>query len=90
MRRRRRTPLAPGPCGPGLKPKNRDANREGNSKVPARRTGVNELARAIGVRQPTASNLVRSLAAQDCIEIRKEGPDKRAVQLYVEAAARQV
>lgn len=52
--------------------------------------GVNELARAIDVRQPTASNLVRSLAEQDCIEIRKEGPDKRAVQLYVKAAGRQV
>lgn len=52
--------------------------------------GVNELARAIDVRQPTASNLVRSLVEQDCIEIRKEGPDKRAVQLYVKAAGRQV
>lgn len=52
--------------------------------------GVNELARAIDVRQPTASNLVRSLAEQDCVEIRKEGPDKRAVQLYVKAAGRQV
>lgn len=52
--------------------------------------GVNELARAIDVRQPTASNLVRSLAEQGCIEIRKEGADKRAVQLYVKPAGRQV
>jgi DNA-binding MarR family transcriptional regulator len=45
--------------------------------------GVNELARAMDVRQPTASNLVRSLAEQELIEIRKDGRDRRAVQLHL-------
>ena len=45
--------------------------------------GVNQLARAMDVRQPTASNLVKALVAQGHVEVRKEGSDKRAVQLYV-------
>jgi DNA-binding MarR family transcriptional regulator len=52
--------------------------------------GVNDVAKAMDVRQPTASNLVRSLAEQGCIEVRKEGPDKRAVQLYIKAAGRKL
>jgi DNA-binding MarR family transcriptional regulator len=45
--------------------------------------GINELANALDVRQPTASNLVRSLVGQGHVEARKEAQDKRAVQLYV-------
>lgn len=45
--------------------------------------GVHELARAMDVRQPTASNLVRSLAEQGLLQVRKEGRDRRAVQLHV-------
>ncbi|MEP6969457.1 MAG: MarR family transcriptional regulator [Betaproteobacteria bacterium] len=52
--------------------------------------GVHQLARAIDVRQPTASNLVRSLAEQGMLEVRKEGPDRRAVQLHVLARGREV
>lgn len=45
--------------------------------------GVHGLARAMDVRQPTASNLVKSLVDQGMLEVRKEGPDRRAVQLHV-------
>ena len=45
--------------------------------------GVHGLARAMDVRQPTASNLVRSLVDHGMLEVRKEGPDRRAVQLHV-------
>lgn len=45
--------------------------------------GVNDLARAMDVRQPTASNLVKALTDQGHIEVRKEGADRRAVQLYL-------
>lgn len=45
--------------------------------------GVNGLAAAMDVRQPTASNLVRALVAQGLVEVRKDGPDRRAVQLHV-------
>lgn len=45
--------------------------------------GVNELARAMDVRQPTASNLVRTLVEQDLAEVRKDDRDRRAVQLFV-------
>lgn len=45
--------------------------------------GVNDLARAMSVRQPTASNLVKSLAQQGLIQVRREGPDRRAVQLHI-------
>ncbi len=45
--------------------------------------GVHGLARALDVRQPTASNLVRSLVEHGMLEVRKEGPDRRAVQLHV-------
>lgn len=45
--------------------------------------GMHGLARAMDVRQPTASNLVKSLVDQKLLEVRKEGPDRRAVQLHV-------
>lgn len=45
--------------------------------------GVNDLAAALSVRQPTASNLVKSLASQGLVEVRREGSDRRAVQLHV-------
>lgn len=45
--------------------------------------GVNGLARALDVRQPTASNLVKSLVEQDLLEVRKDERDGRAVQLFV-------
>ncbi len=45
--------------------------------------GVHGLARAMDVRQPTASNLVRSLVDNGMLEVRKEGADRRAVQLHV-------
>jgi DNA-binding MarR family transcriptional regulator len=52
--------------------------------------GVNGLAAAMSVRQPTASNLVRGLAQQDLIEIRHEGPDRRAVQLHIRPQGRRL
>ena len=45
--------------------------------------GVNELAAVLSVRQPTASNLVKSLAEQGLVAVRREGTDRRAVQLHV-------
>lgn len=45
--------------------------------------GVNDLAAAMSVRQPTASNLVKALAQQALIEPRRDGPDRRAVQLRI-------
>lgn len=45
--------------------------------------GVNELARAMDVRQPTASNLVRTLVDQDLVEVQKDTRDRRAVQLHL-------
>jgi DNA-binding MarR family transcriptional regulator len=52
--------------------------------------GVNELARALDVRQPTASNLVRSLAEQQLIEVRKDERDRRAVRLHLRPAGARV
>jgi DNA-binding MarR family transcriptional regulator len=45
--------------------------------------GVNELARAMDVHQSTASNLVRTLLEQELVEARRNGPDRRTVQLHV-------
>jgi DNA-binding MarR family transcriptional regulator len=45
--------------------------------------GVNELARALDVRQPTASNLVKALVEQELIEVRKDERDRRAVMLHL-------
>ena len=52
--------------------------------------GVNGLASALNIRQPTASNLVRNLALQSLIEVRREGEDRRAVQLHATAAGRRM
>jgi len=52
--------------------------------------GVNSLAKAMDVRQPTASNLVKALADQGLIEVRKEGVDRRAVQLYLRPGGAEV
>lgn len=52
--------------------------------------GVNDLARALDVRQPTASNLVKALAEQDLIEVRKNERDGRAVMLHMRPAGTRV
>lgn len=52
--------------------------------------GVNELARALDVRQPTASNLVKALAEQDMIEVRRDERDGRAVMLHLQAGGARV
>ena len=52
--------------------------------------GVNELARALDVKQPTASNLVKALVEQDLVEVRKDGRDGRAVRLHMRPAGTRV
>lgn len=52
--------------------------------------GVNDLARALDVRQPTASNLVKALAEHDFIEVRKDERDGRAVMLHLRPAGARV
>ena len=52
--------------------------------------GVNGLARALDVRQPTASNLVKALAEQDLVEVRKDERDGRAVMLHLRPAGARV
>lgn len=52
--------------------------------------GVSDLARALDVRQPTASNLVKALADQDLIEVRKHARDGRAVMLHLLPAGARV
>lgn len=52
--------------------------------------GVNDLARAMDVKQSTASNLVKALAERGLIAISRDGPDRRAVQLDVLPAGRKV
>ena len=52
--------------------------------------GVGALAAAMSVRQPTASNLVRNLTEAALIEARRDGPDRRAVQLHLLPAGRRV
>lgn len=52
--------------------------------------GVSDLARALDVRQPTASNLVKALAEQDMIEVRKDARDGRAVRLHLRPAGADV
>lgn len=45
--------------------------------------GVGELARAMDINPSTASNLVKLLIERGMVEGRKEGVDRRAVQLYI-------
>lgn len=52
--------------------------------------GINELARAMDVRQPTASNLTKSLIERDLIEARKDDQDRRAVRLHLRPAGSRV
>lgn len=42
---------------------------------------INELARAMHIRQPTASNLVKALAAQGLLTMQRSESDRRVVQL---------
>lgn len=52
--------------------------------------GVNGLARAIDVRQPTASNLVKSLVEQDFVHVRRDERDRRAVMVFLRPAGARV
>lgn len=52
--------------------------------------GVSALARALDVKQPTASNLVRTLAEQDLLEVRRDSSDGRAVKLRLRPAGARV
>jgi DNA-binding MarR family transcriptional regulator len=52
--------------------------------------GMNDLARALDVRQPTASNLVKSLVEQDLVEVRRDERDRRAVRLHLRPAGARV
>ncbi|NDY90197.1 MarR family winged helix-turn-helix transcriptional regulator [Ideonella livida] len=45
--------------------------------------GVGALAQAMDVHPSTASNLVRALQGAALLEARREGPDRRAVQLHL-------
>lgn len=45
--------------------------------------GVNSLARAMDIHQTTASNLVKALVSAELLSAKKDGPDRRAVQLRV-------
>ncbi|MBX3622818.1 MAG: MarR family transcriptional regulator [Rhizobacter sp.] len=52
--------------------------------------GVSDLARAMDVRQPTASGFVKSLVQQGLVEARREGSDRRAVQLHLTRSGQKV
>jgi DNA-binding MarR family transcriptional regulator len=45
--------------------------------------GVGGLAQALDIHQSTASNLVRALVDKGLLEVRREGSDRRAVQLHL-------
>jgi DNA-binding MarR family transcriptional regulator len=52
--------------------------------------GVNDLAAVLNVRQPTASNLVKTLSQQNLIEVRRNAKDRRAVQLHILPEGRKI
>jgi DNA-binding MarR family transcriptional regulator len=52
--------------------------------------GVKALAAAMDVRQPTASNLVRSLTDAGLIEVRRDTVDRRSVHLHLRPAGSRV
>ena len=52
--------------------------------------GVNDLALALDVHQTTASNLVRGLVKLEMIDVRKDGADRRTVQLHVKPAGEKI
>lgn len=45
--------------------------------------GVTGLSQAMDIHQSTASNLVRGLVERQLIEVRREGEDRRSVQLHL-------
>lgn len=51
---------------------------------------ISELARAMDIRQPTASIFVKGLAAQELVTVRRDGQDRRAVQLHATSAGRKL
>lgn len=48
--------------------------------------GVKGLARSLGVRQPTASQIVKALAALHLVQVRSDERDQRAVRIHASAA----
>jgi DNA-binding MarR family transcriptional regulator len=52
--------------------------------------GVGDLARAMDVHQSTASNLVRTLIAEELVAAAKDPADGRAVQLTISAKGKRV
>jgi len=52
--------------------------------------GITDLAAVLSVRQPTASNLVKSLVQQSLVDARRDGPDRRSVQLHVRPEGRRL
>ena len=52
--------------------------------------GVNDLAIALDIHQTTASNLVRGLVKLGMIDVKKNGPDRRTVQLHVLPAGEKI
>lgn len=52
--------------------------------------GVSALARALLIRQPTASNLVEQLVKLDLVHRRKSAVDQRAIELSVTPKARRI
>lgn len=48
--------------------------------------GINDLAARLNVRQPTASNLVKTLLKRGMVEVSRNEMDKRNVQLSITAA----
>lgn len=52
--------------------------------------GVGDLARAMDIHQSTASNLLKPLLERGLLVARREGPDRRAVQLHLTAAGTRI
>jgi DNA-binding MarR family transcriptional regulator len=52
--------------------------------------GVSDLAIALDIHQTTASNLVRGLVKLEMVEVRKDGADRRTVQLHVLSAGTKI
>ena len=52
--------------------------------------GVNDLAIALDIHQTTASNLVRGLVNLAMVEVKKNGSDRRTVQLHVLPAGEKI
>lgn len=61
------------------------------SIIRARRgLGVSDLAKAMDVHQSTASNLVKTLVEREMVQVLKDGPDRRTVQLSILPAGAKV